>query len=96
MKTFLNIYPEIMAKVMAVAPGSRIHATPFAVADAAATRVVTVLVWGPMEVPGIVLAASVDTMVVALSSAMVGIVVTAETMLGGIVLPGMTVVYVIS
>lgn len=36
-----------------------------------------------MVVPGIVLAASVDTRVVAVSSAMVGIVVTAETTLGG-------------
>ena len=49
-----------------------------------------------MVVPAIVLAASVDTRVVAVSSTMVGIVVTAETMLGGIVVPGMTVVYVIS
>ena len=49
-----------------------------------------------MVVPGIVLAASVDTKVVAVSSAMVGIVVTAETILGGIVVPDMTVVYVIS
>ena len=49
-----------------------------------------------MVVPGIVLAVSVDTRLVAVSSAMVGIVVTAETILGGIVVPGMTVVYVIS
>ena len=84
------------AKVMVVAPGSMIHATPFAVADAAATRVVTVLVRGPMVVPGIVLAASIDTRVVVMSLAMVEIVVAAETILGGIVVPGMTVVYVIS
>ena len=83
-------------KITAVAPGSRIYATPFAVADAAATRVVTVLVRGPMVVPGIVLTASVDTRVVAVSSAMVGIVIPAETIVGGIVVPDMTVVYVIS
>lgn len=84
------------AKVITVAPGSRIFAAPFAVADAAATRVVTVLVRGPMVVPGIVLAASVDTRVVAVSSTMVGIVVAAETTLDGIVVPEMIVVYVIS
>ena len=44
MKTLLNMYPEMTPKAMALAPGSRIHATPFAVADAAATRVVTVMV----------------------------------------------------
>ena len=38
------MYPEKTMKVMAVAPGSMTYATPFAVADAAATRVVTVLV----------------------------------------------------
>ena len=49
-----------------------------------------------MVVPGIVLAASLDMRVVALSSAMVEIVITAVTMLDGSVVPGMTVVYVIS
>ena len=90
------MYPVMTTKVTAVAPGSKIYAIPFAVADAAATRVVTVLVRGPMVVPGIVLAASVETRAVAVLSAMVGIVVTAETILGGIVVPDMTVVYVIS
>ena len=45
-----------------------------------------------MVVPGIVLAASVDTRVVVMSLAMVGRVIAAETMLGDIVVPGMTVV----
>ena len=81
---------------MDAAPGFRIDPSPFAVADGAATRVVTVLVWAAIVVPGIVLATSVETTVVALSSAVVAIAVTAETMLGGIVVPGMSVVYVIS
>ena len=96
MKTLCDVYPETIAKVTAVAPGSRIYATPFALADAAAAWVVIVLVRCPILVPGIVLAISVDTRVVALSSAMVRIVVTAETVLGGIIVPDMTVVYAIS
>ena len=49
-----------------------------------------------MVVPGIVLAASIDARVVVMSLSMVGIVIAAETILGGIVVPGMTVVYVTS
>ena len=77
------------APFMIAVPGSSRFAAPFAVADAPATRVVTVLVRGAIVVPCIVFAASV------LPSAIVGIAVVTGIMLGGIVVPGIVVVYMI-
>ena len=81
------------APFMIAVPGSSRFAAPFAVADAPATRVVTVLVRGAIVVPCIVLAASVVTTVTALPSAIVGIAVVSGTMPGGIVVPGTVVVH---
>lgn len=77
-------------------PHCRDDAAPFFVADAPASLVVTVLVCGATVVPGIVLTGSVVTKLTVLPADTVGIVVTVGRMLGGIVVPGIVVVYVIS
>ncbi|KAL2059547.1 hypothetical protein ABVK25_000840 [Lepraria finkii] len=95
-KISVKIIPTMTAPFMIAVPGSSRLAAPFAVADAHATCVVTVLVRGAIVVPGIVLAASVVTTVTILILAIVCIAVVSGAMLGGIVVSGTVVVYVIS
>ncbi len=80
--------------------GFRSIAEPFLVAEVpavSASLVVTVLTCGATVVPCIVLAASVVvTVPMVLPAETIALVVVAGSMLGGTVVPGMVVVYVIS
>lgn len=77
--------------------GFNVVAEPCLGAAVSASLVVTVLTCGATVVPGIVLAGSVVvTVLIVLPAETIALVIVAGSILGGIVVPGMVVVYVTS